>query len=76
MVFKPLFNRVTMTEWVALRPIIRSNLFIAPGNKVDGLKRFVIRSLYRRGSIGPAGHPWTEMRLDKIGVKRKVEKDG
>jgi len=63
---KPRFKKGT-TEWIALMPISLAGRTIAVGDiiKKGDLRLHVLRNLYLRGRVAPAGHPWTERALER-----------
>ena len=52
-------------DFVAVKPVrLTSTITINPGERVKGLRRRHLRSLYRRKRIGVVGDPWTESMLE------------
>ena len=68
---KPFFHR--HKTYVAVKPMVLNDKELAMGDVVPGLRRFRMRSLYRRNLIGPEGEPWTEARMQRNSNKYGLE---
>lgn len=75
---KPRFKKGT-EKWVALMPINLPDKPLNIGDVFDKgvLRIHVLRSMFLRGRVGPADHPWTaqalERRLARLGKKPEQE---